>query len=154
MVRWGLVPEYEDFYSISDTGLIYSKHKCRYMSLPKDRDGYQLVGLSKYGTTKTYKVHRLVGVVFVEGYKEDLTINHIDSNKANNRSDNLEWMNRGLNARIATCRTVYLLDPNCMVVQVDCLREFCRNNNLNRSHLYAVRNGDRAHHKGWTWSGS
>jgi len=37
------------------------------------------------------RLHRVVARAFVEGYKEELVVNHLDGNKANNRADNLEW---------------------------------------------------------------
>ena len=45
------------------------------------------------------RVHRLVGMAFVDGYKEGLTINHIDGDKSNNRTDNLEWVSLAENTK-------------------------------------------------------
>ena len=72
----------------------FAKHKVGLvMKLCADSDGYFVVGLSdpKTKIRKTYKVHRLVALAFVDnpnGYPE---INHIDEDKRNNTYSNLEW---------------------------------------------------------------
>ncbi len=42
-------------------------------------------------------VHRLVAQYFCDGYAEGLVVNHIDGDKTNNRSSNLEWVTRSEN---------------------------------------------------------
>lgn len=39
-------------------------------------------------------IHRIVAFHFVMGYNIGYEVNHIDGNKQNNNSDNLEWVNR------------------------------------------------------------
>lgn len=58
----------------------------------KDLKGYMRVGLIKDGVTRTIKTHRLVAKYFLENYSEELTVNHIDFDKTNNKVSNLEMM--------------------------------------------------------------
>jgi hypothetical protein len=54
-------------------------------------NGYKRINLSKNGKLKTFKVHRLVGIAFLENVDEKQFIDHIDENKANNNVKNLRW---------------------------------------------------------------
>lgn len=42
---------------------------------------------------------RLVAMTWCEGYKEGLTVNHINGNPMDNRAENLEWITRAENIR-------------------------------------------------------
>lgn len=54
--------------------------------------GYYRVTFSNKGKRKTYNVHRLVAMAFLDDYSEELQVNHIDGNKLNNSVDNLEMI--------------------------------------------------------------
>ena len=56
-----------------------------------DRYGYKVVTLSKNGKRKSYLVHRLVAMAFIDNPLQKETVNHIDGNKLNNSAENLEW---------------------------------------------------------------
>ena len=56
-----------------------------------DSYGYEAVTLSKNGKRKTYLVHRLVAMAFIDNPLQKETVNHIDGNKLNNSLENLEW---------------------------------------------------------------
>lgn len=58
----------------------------------KDSDGYMRVGLIKDGVARTIKTHRLVAKYFLDNYSEELTVNHINFDKTNNKVSNLEMM--------------------------------------------------------------
>ena len=61
------------------------------MKQRNDKKGYKIVDLSKNGIRKTFKVHRLVGMAFLENVDEKPLIDHIDNNPANNNVKNLRW---------------------------------------------------------------
>ena len=44
-----------------------------------------------------FTVHRLVAMAFVDGYEVGKEVNHIDENKQNNVSTNLEWVSTSQN---------------------------------------------------------
>lgn len=64
-----------------------------------DARGYKKITLWNSGRKSQQYVHRLVAKAFVAGYKEGLTVNHIDEVKGNNNFLNLEWLTIGENVR-------------------------------------------------------
>lgn len=115
--EWKDIPEYEGKYQISNLGRVKSlpriidsqfkgkpiKRKVfeRELRKSKNRFGYEYVCLSKNGKTKKYRIHRLVGELFIPNPMNKPQINHIDGNKQNNRIDNLEWCNNSENMQHA-----------------------------------------------------
>ena len=67
----------------------------------EDKDGYHEVLLSNNSDRKYMRVHRLVWETFNGEIPDDLTIDHMDSNKQNNDISNLRLLTRGINASIA-----------------------------------------------------
>lgn len=45
----------------------------------------------------------------------------------------------------------WFTDPTGVVVEIYNLSKFCRENKLNRGNMLRVLNGERNHHKGWTY---
>ena len=84
------VPNYE----VSDFGRIRNPKTGRILKTFTDDKGYERVSL--VGKDKTYlkKVHTVVAKTFVEGYKTGLCVVHKDTNKLNNRADNLTYKTR------------------------------------------------------------
>lgn len=105
MEIWKDVKGYEGFYQISDMGKINSLgrwqksshnskqfYKGGILKGSLDKDGYNKVTLvNKDGKLKSFRVHRLVAIHFIENPLNKSTVNHKDGNKLNNNVFNLEW---------------------------------------------------------------
>lgn len=83
---------WEDRYSITNDGKVYSYISGRYLHKGFDKDGYALVTLSRDNYRRTYRVHRLVAETFVDNSENKAEINHKDFNRKNNWFENLEWV--------------------------------------------------------------
>jgi len=67
------------------------KLKAKAMALSTDTAGYLYVSLTnRFGRFKP-KVHRLVAKAFIENTENKKEVNHINSNRKDNRLANLEW---------------------------------------------------------------
>ena len=89
---------YDKDYDFSNYGRVRRKlkNKDRIISGSLHKDGYVFVTL--HG--KQYPLHRIVAKLFYPDlYSEDLVVNHIDGNKQNNFSNNLEWVTQKENIR-------------------------------------------------------
>lgn len=103
--QWKDIKDYEGEYQISNLGRIKSlKRRTPFYITPhsnsciKDK-GYYKVLLYKHGVPSNYYVHRLVAEHFIPNPNNKSEVNHIDFNKANNTTSNLEWVDRVENVR-------------------------------------------------------
>ncbi|PFK68265.1 NUMOD4 domain-containing protein [Bacillus cereus] len=114
---WVAIKGYEGLYEVSSHGRVRSldrvvkcvrhgrehnmKRKGRLISLPK-KSKYYHVQLGKGSESMEQKlVHRLVASAFLDNPESKPFVNHIDSNKHNNRADNLEWVTADENTKHA-----------------------------------------------------
>lgn len=96
---WKDIEGYENKYQISNLGRVkslsrkISNGKSFYLSKEKilkssiGTTGYYFVNLNYVSK----KIHRLVAKTFIPTIEGKNYVNHIDGNKLNNKSDNLEW---------------------------------------------------------------
>lgn len=87
-------------YRITDDGHVYSPYgEIGWLS----KSGYMLVALKKGdGSSKDYRIHRLVAEYFVPGHdKEHDIVDHINGDKLDNRAENLRWTDSRGNALYA-----------------------------------------------------
>lgn len=99
---WKQVIGYEDLYQISNFGRVkrFYKNKSEKILKPiKGHLGYMFYGFSKETKIKTYRIHRLVAIHFIENPHNYPEVNHIDGNKENYSIDNLEWCTRSQNMK-------------------------------------------------------
>ena len=101
---WKQINGYEGLYEVSNLGNVRSVERRVwsrgfYITLkgkPKkqviDKRGYCIVFLSKDGKEKTHRVHRLVANAFIQNPYNKPEIDHINTNKQDNRADNLKWV--------------------------------------------------------------
>ena len=133
-------------YEVSNTGIVRNKRRDKNLTPQYGENGYLHVNL---GRGNKFYVHRLVGIAFCEGYQEGLHINHIDKNRANNYSDNLEWVTQQYNNEYSCSKNYKFIDPSGEVREVFNLDKFCRKHSLNSGHMNSVHCGRRKHHKEW-----
>ena len=101
---WKDIKNYEGIYQVSSlgnvrsldmqvwSGTVYYTKKGRVLKAGINRNGYYTVVLCKDRIQKSYDVHRLVAMTFIENNLNKKAVNHIDSNKLNNCISNLEWV--------------------------------------------------------------
>ena len=95
---WKNIPNYENYYQVSNFGNIKSLDryyngrnlKGKPIKLSPNKFGYLRFTAKKDNITKTLHVHRVVLLTF-NPIVQEKQVNHIDGNKFNNRLENLEW---------------------------------------------------------------
>ena len=108
-LKWHPLKGHEGLYEITQCGSVrvvgsqkalnsvIGKNGTNVLSQQLTKFGYKKVLLSKDGLRKTYTVHRLVALTFIDNPFNKKTVNHIDGNKTNNHLSNLEWATQSEN---------------------------------------------------------
>jgi hypothetical protein len=103
MEVWKEIEGFEGLYEVSTEGRVrgidrYVKSSNGGLNLWKGkelkqclRNGYKAVHLCKDGKHKSYYVHRLVAIAFIDNPDNLPQINHKNENRTDNRIENLEW---------------------------------------------------------------
>lgn len=110
MEEWRDVRGYEGRYKISNKGRLKSvdiivPFGSRFRKIPSkikkyclNNSGYCYVDLySGKRIRKKATIHKLVAIAFLNNPNEYTEVNHIDGDKLNNNSENLEWCSRQYN---------------------------------------------------------
>lgn len=79
-------------YEIYDNGTIIGKRFKRPLKSRINEYGYPEVTLYLDNKKIKIAVHRVIALLFCEGYEEGLQVNHKDGNKLNNNFYNFEWV--------------------------------------------------------------
>jgi hypothetical protein len=154
MEQWADVFGLEGKYQVSDYGNVKSLgHEVnngngtrivtgRILKFNIHKKGYLYVHAGKKGT-----VHRLVAFAFVPNPKNLPEINHIDTDKTNNKATNLEWTDR-LGNIIHSLKTVgrkfksHYAVNNEQVQEIknstDSKKIICHKYNISRSTVYLI----------------
>ena len=99
------IKDYEGLYMINSNGDIYNcKRKNLMKSLICKGNGYFKIGLTKNNKQKTYLLHRLIAIHFIENPNNYELVDHIDNNRINNKLDNLRWVDYSGNIRNRTIK--------------------------------------------------
>ena len=97
---WKEIPKTNGNYLISNTGVVKNAKTNHISKTVKLTGGYVYVYLNRSGEKRGYKrLHRIVAETFVPNPQKKPCVNHIDGNKENNSSDNLEWCTHKENTR-------------------------------------------------------
>lgn len=101
--EWREIKGYEGLYSVSNLGRVSSLERVittkrgvnRFVParvlIPIKKNDYLAVNLSKNGDTKCLVIHRLVAEAFIPNPDNKPCIDHEDTDKFNNRVENLRW---------------------------------------------------------------
>ena len=105
--EWRDISNYEGIYRVSNFGRVISKqfgNEWRLRKLIVNKDGYNIVTLSKNGKTKNFLVHRLVAMTFIPNPNNLPLVEHNDDNRLNNNVNNLSWSTNDDNMKHAVER--------------------------------------------------
>ncbi len=91
--------EIQDFpnYLIYPDGRVFSKKSNKYLKFSDNKSGYYYVHLFKNNKPKSFRVHRLVAIHYIDNPDNLNEVDHIDREKHNNNVNNLRWVNRSKN---------------------------------------------------------
>lgn len=105
---WKDIKGYEGRYQVSNRGNVKSlnyNHTGKIKNLkfrkPNTYNQYMTIELCKNNKKEVFFIHRLVAEAFIPNPRKMPVVNHIDGNKTNNKSDNLEWCSYSSNVRHA-----------------------------------------------------
>ena len=125
---WKPIRGYEGEYDVSNYGRVRCRGffqrttdgkmirmNPRLLTQQVSKSGYPRVEISKQGIQKKYSVHRLVAEAFIPNPNNKPYVNHIDSNRANARAENLEWVTASENLIHAYKYGHFNPDPTRMI---------------------------------------
>lgn len=103
--KWLPIEGTNNLYYVSNKGRVKSfkmnKLNGHLMTQYVNKHGYKFVNIEIDGFRKSRVVHQLVAKTFIKNPNNYPIINHIDGNKQNNTTDNLEWCTYSYNIQHA-----------------------------------------------------
>jgi len=145
--------EYVDYSVTSDGDIISHKQKIDLtLKQTPNKAGYLSVGLYNEGNKKTAKVHILVALAFVAGYKEGLEVDHIKPDKSNNKAKNLQYLTRLENAQKVHNKPVAQLTLKGNLIKIwDSAAKAKQQGGFNHNSISEVCHGKVKTHAGFSW---
>lgn len=94
MIGFRYIPQYEGLYSIDRSGSVFSHISGKILKPYPNHRGYLIVDLYKDSKVKKCAIHRLVAITYIPNPCNLSEIDHIDTNRLNNKVENLRWCTR------------------------------------------------------------
>lgn len=168
MEEWKDIEGYEGLYQVSSFGRIkslnYNNTKQEKILQLLNNKGYNSICLSKHNIRKTYKVHRLVAEAFIPNSDNKPCIDHINTDKTDNRVENLRWcthtenMNNpftkekynGSNHHLSKSVLQFSINGD-FIRKWDCVMDIKRELNYNNSNIGSCCIGRKKSSNGFKW---
>lgn len=164
---WKQVENYSN-YEISNLGNIKGK---KGLLKPSIKNGYYFVGLSKNNQRKDFYIHRLVAEHFIPNPENKNYIDHINTDRTDNRVENLRWVTRSENMNnpitIEKCRKrelgkigkqhnkskpiIQFTKQGEFIREWDCAMDVQRELGLNSGKINACCRGEQSTSGGFRW---
>lgn len=153
---WKDIKGFENLYQISNYGNIRSldkKARCKngyriskgkILKTYISNKGYKRINLLKNRKIKTFPIHRLVALAFLDNPNNKEQVNHINGIKTDNRVENLEWVTCKENIKhsIRSGLTNYQYKNKKLIVIFDSIKQASEMLNIDRNKIYTrVNNG-------------
>lgn len=78
-------------YQVTDDGRVWSKYYNKWLKPCVDRYGYPQIHIQQDGKLRVVPVHRLVAEAFIPNPDNKPCVDHINTEKTDNRVENLRW---------------------------------------------------------------
>lgn len=126
----------------------------------EDKDGYLYVKLKHNGKVKHGRINRLVATAFIPNPKNLEQVHHIDFDKKNNQSNNLEWCSvkdniykshKAGNYKKINSKKVIQLMGNYIINEFDSLSEASQFTGIQIANISSCCNGKRKSAGGYQW---
>ena len=104
--QWKKISGANDYYEVSNLGRVRTRNN-RIRKQFFGTWGYLQVSLYDKDKIKTFKIHRIVALAFVDNPDKKTQVNHKDNNKTNNNANNLEWVTPKENSHMAARDRLY-----------------------------------------------
>jgi len=150
----------EPSYQVSNLGRI--KNDNRFIKIYDTDVKYNNVSIKKGKKFKTLSLHRIVAETWCDNWDEEMSVNHIDGDKHNNKADNLECItqsdnirksygtNQKMAAKLVRVRRSPMGDDG-VVVEYPSLSDAASNSGLQESSIAYACNHN-GHHGGYIWA--
>lgn len=154
MLKYIILNDFNN-YAISNTGIVINVKTKKRLTPVVNKSGYLQVSICQNGLKKTFLIHRLVALYFLDNIDNLPVVNHKDGVKVNNHVTNLEWCTSSqntLHAQALGLKTdnrpikAINLDDNSSIVFYS-IGEAASFFKTNRGSIHRVLNGKRFKHK-------
>ena len=165
MEIWKDVVGYEGYYQVSNLGRVKSLNyrgskKEKILATNLERTGYVRTHLCKEGQHKTIRIHRLVAEAFLPNPDNKNCIDHINTNRADNRVENLRWvtheencnndLTRKNNGNKAVCKRRKVMCIETGIIY-ELAMEAYRQTGVNQGNINRCCNGKGKRAGGYSW---